>query len=174
MEEHKLEQISQHFKPKLISRNSVLVSAGQVCRELYYIKRGCLRTYYVTAAGHEKTRFITFDCSIGTALTSFIMQQPSVEVMDALEDSEVLAIGYEDFFLLLGQYPEWETFYRKILEMAYAYQNRRLENLATLSAGQRYAKLLQEAPMYAQRLSNKILASYLDVTQETLSRLKSG
>jgi CRP-like cAMP-binding protein len=57
--------------------------------------------------------------------------------------------------------------------MAYLYQNKKIENLVTLSAKQRYDKLLTETPIYVQRLSNKILASYLDITQETLSRLKS-
>ena len=53
------------------------------------------------------------------------------------------------------------------------YQNKKIEDLVTLSAGERYAILIKERPDYIQRLSNKILASYLDVTQETLSRLKS-
>jgi CRP-like cAMP-binding protein len=74
---------------------------------------------------------------------------------------------------LVSAIPQWEKFYRTLLEMAYLFQNKKIENLVTLSAKQRYGNLMTETPIYIQRLSNKILASYLNITQETLSRLKS-
>jgi CRP-like cAMP-binding protein len=110
---------------------------------------------------------------IATSLTSFISQQPSFEFVDALENSELLYISRNNFYNLIKEIPEWERFYIKLLEFAYIYQNKRIEELVTLSAGERYDILMKEHPGYIQRLSNKILASYLDVTQETLSRLKS-
>jgi CRP-like cAMP-binding protein len=93
--------------------------------------------------------------------------------VESLENSELLVINQHDFFHLVATIPEWEKFYRKILELAYLAQNRRLENLVTLTAKQRYENVLKENPIYIQRLSNRILASYLNITQETLSRLKS-
>ncbi len=68
---------------------------------------------------------------------------------------------------------KWKIFYQRILEMAYSFQNKKIEGLVTLSAKQRYELLLKETPILVQKLSNKILASYLDIAQETLSRLKS-
>jgi TRAP-type mannitol/chloroaromatic compound transport system substrate-binding protein len=68
----------------------------------------------------------------------------------------------------------WKNFYQKILEKAYSFQNRKIETLVTLTAKQRYEQLLTENPAFVQRLSNKVLASYLDMREETLSRLKSG
>jgi hypothetical protein len=59
------------------------------------------------------------------------------------------------------------------MEMAYSFQNRKIESLVTLSAKERYDLLIKENPKAVQRLSNKIIASYLDIKQETLSRLKS-
>ena len=110
---------------------------------------------------------------IATALSSFISQQPSFEFVDALEKSELLYISHSNFYGLVNEMPEWEKFYLKLLEFAYLYQNKKIEELVTLSAIKRYAILMKEHPIYIQRLSNKILASYLDITQETLSRLKS-
>ena len=111
--------------------------------------------------------------SIGTALTSFISQKPSFEFVDALEKTEVLFITHHDFFQLVDEVPAWKNFYLKIMEMAYSFQNRKIESLVTLSAKERYDQLILENPKIVQRVSNKVLASYLDIKQETLSRLKS-
>ena len=142
-------------------------------KEFYFVNKGCIRTYYLTKQGHEKTRYIAFDGSIATSISSFISKQPSFEFVDTLEDSELFVISHENFYQLVNDIPQWEKFYRTLLEMAYIYQNKKIENLVTLTAKQRYDKLLKENPIYIQRLSNRMLASYLDITQETLSRLKS-
>ena len=113
------------------------------------------------------------DNHIGTALTSFISQNPSVEFIEALDDTELLAISHSDFYQLNKEIDAWKNFYQRILEMAYSFQNKKIEQLVTLTAKQRYDIVLKENPALIQRLSNKVLASYLDVREETLSRLKS-
>lgn len=168
-----LEQVVSCFKPKTVKRNEILLVEGDICREFYYVHKGCIRTYFITPEGHEKTRYVMPDYHIGTALASFIAQKPSFEFIDALEDTEVLAITHYDFYRLNTEMVQWKDFYQKILEMAYTFQNKKIESRITLSAKQRYEQLLQENPKLVQRLSNKILASYIDVTQETMSRLKS-
>lgn len=156
-----------------VKRNTIILSQGEVCSHFYFLEKGCMRTYYITQDGQEKTRLISFDNTPITALTSFINQKPSVEYIDALEDSEILSISHNDFFILLDEIPSWALFYRKNLELAFAFQNNRIEDLVTLSAKERYEKLLKDRPHYIQRLSNRVVASYLGISQETLSRLKS-
>lgn len=156
-----------------VKRNTIILSQGEVCDKFYFLEKGCMRTYYITEEGQEKTRLISFDNTPVTVLTSFINLKPSVEYIDTLEDSELLSMSQADFFRLLDEIPSWALFYRKILELAFAFQNNRIEDLVTLSAKERYEKLLKERPHYIQRLSNKIVASYLGISQETLSRLKS-
>ncbi|MFQ6600283.1 Crp/Fnr family transcriptional regulator [Flavobacterium sp. C3NV] len=177
----KLAQVSEPDMNKIMScttthnvkRNTIILSQGQVCNNLYFLEKGCMRTYYITKEGQEKTRLISFDNTPVTALTSFINQKPSVEYIDALEDSELLSISHDDFFMLLNEIPSWALFYRRMLELAFNFQNNRIEDLVTLSAKERYEKLVQDRPHYIQRLSNRIVASYLGISQETLSRLKS-
>lgn len=106
-------------------------------------------------------------------MTSFITQKPSFEFIDVLEDSELLAITHKDFYQLNSELTHWKNFYQRILEMAYSFQNKSFENLVTLTAKQRFEQVMNTNSILIQRLSNKILASYLDITQETLSRLKS-
>ena len=168
-----LDTVIDCFKPRMVKKNEILISAGETAKEFYFIHSGCIRTYFITKQGHEKTRYIMTEPSIGTALTSFISQKPSFEFMDALEKTELLAISHTDFFRLVNELPQWKNFYLKIMEMAYSFQNRKIESLVTLSAKERYNQLIKENPKVVQRVSNKILASYLDVKQETLSRLKS-
>jgi CRP-like cAMP-binding protein len=173
IDENQIDKIISCFKLKAIKKNTILLSEREICKELYFVHSGCIRTYYITKQGHEKTRYVAFDNSIATSISSFISQRQSFEFVDTLENSELLAISHRDFYQLVTDIPQWEKFYRTLLEMAYLYQNKKIENLVTLSAKQRYDKLMIETPTYIQRLSNKILASYLDITQETLSRLKS-
>lgn len=160
-----------HYQQAL--KNTMLVQPGEICKKFYYIVSGGIRIYYVTPEGREKTRVVLFENSPFTAFLSFITARPSAELIEVLEDSHFAVMTRDDFFKLVDEMPEWSTFYRKMLERTFVYQHTRLEQLATLSAGQRYKIVLHESPHFVQRLSNRILASYLDITQETLSRLKS-
>jgi CRP-like cAMP-binding protein len=171
--ELELDLITKCFKPKTVKRNVQILSQGEVCSEFYFVHNGCIRTGFLTKDGIEKTRYVMPDNYIGTALTSFISQQSSFEFIDAQEDSELLAISHSDFYKLNKELTSWNFFYQRILEMAYAFQNKKIEGLVTLTAKQRYEQLLKENVILTQKLSNRILASYLDMSQETLSRLKS-
>lgn len=172
-EREELDVILGCFEPKLVRKNTMLLRAGEVCREFYYVNTGCIRTGFLDRNGVEKTRLVMTDCNIGTALTSFISQKPSIEFIEVVEDTELLAISQSSFYRLNQECQSWNFFYQRILEMAYSYQNRRIEQLVTLSAKQRYEQVLNDHPSLIQKLSNKMLASYLDIREETLSRLKS-
>jgi len=172
-EEHELKKISDCFKPKSVKKNNILLHEGSVCKEFYFIYTGCVRTFFIDKNGHEKTRYVMLDNHIGTALTSFITQKPSIECLETLDDTELLAISHSNFFRLNEEMVSWKIFYQRILEMAYSFQNKKIEHLTTLTAKQRYDNVLKENPVLIQRLSNRVLASYLDIREETLSRLKS-
>lgn len=172
-EEHELEKISACFTAKSVRKNNILLQEGSVCKEFYFVHSGCIRTFFIDKNGHEKTRYVMFDNHIGTALTSFIAQKPSIEFLEALDDTELLVISHSNFFHLNKEMANWRIFYQRILEMAYSFQNRKIEKLTTLTAKQRYDKVLKDNPILIQRLSNRVLASYLDIREETLSRLKS-
>ena len=101
-----LEQIVKLFKPKSVKRNAILLAAGDVCKELYFVNKGCIRTYYISKEGKERTRYIAFDGIIGTALSSFIANSTSFEFVDALEDSELLCISRVNFYQLIDEIPE--------------------------------------------------------------------
>jgi CRP-like cAMP-binding protein len=170
--DQELQAIVPCFKPRVVKRNEFVLRQGEVCREFYFVAEGCIRTYFMDKKGSEKTRYIMPANYIGTALSSFIDQKPSFEFIDALQDSTLLAISHHDFYRLNNDLPAWKNFYQKILEMAYAFQTRKIESIVTLNAQQRFTQTIQEMPGLLHTVSNKVLASYLDITPETLSRLK--
>jgi len=174
IEAEQLDEVVKLFKPQSVKRNTILLSAGDVCKELYFVNKGCIRTYYINKQGKQHTRYIAFDGIIGTALSSFITKKPSFEFVDVLENSELLSIRSNDFYKLVDEVPGWADFYRKLLEFAYSYQSEKIEKLVTLTAMERYDDIMKNHPEYIQRLPNHILASYLNMSQETLSRLKSS
>jgi CRP-like cAMP-binding protein len=171
--EQQLDKIAGCVKPRSVRKNEIILHQGETCREFYFVNRGGIRTYFITRQGQEKTRYVMLDCSIGTALTSFIRQEPSFEFIDALEDTELLVISHTDFYQLNKEMSQWSRFYQRILEMAYSFQTKKIETRVTMTAKQRYDQLIKENPVLVQRLSNRILASYLDMREETLSRVKS-
>lgn len=173
LDESQLDIVLNKFKFKKIKRKTVLLSTGEICNKLYFIERGSLRIYYLTKQGKEITRSVAFECSLVTSTSSFISQHPSFEFIESLEDSELWTIDNQAFFQFVSDMPKWDKFYRILLEKAYISQNKKLESLVTLTAKQRFEQVQKENPDYIIRLQNRILASYLNISQETLSRLKS-
>jgi CRP-like cAMP-binding protein len=171
-EEH-LQVIISHFKPLTLKKNEVINNLGSPARRMYFVNKGCLRVYFIKAEGAEVTRRFAFENTFSTSLTSFITGEPLTEITKAIEPTELLYISREDFYGLLDVIPAWEKFYRNYLEFAYVNNTKRLQSLATQDAAERYKLLLKESPHMVLRLSNKLVANYLNLSQEALSRLKS-
>lgn len=165
--------IDSCFKLKSGKRNEILIEKGSIARHSFFVVKGCLRVFLTDAEGNESTRFLIFENHFGTAFPSFIQQKPSVAAVQSLESSELLMLSYNDRELLLREVPGWETFYRKGIEQDYIASIQRIESLITMDAKERYQILLQTQPQLIQRLPGKIIADYLGISQETLSRLKS-
>ncbi|RAJ35602.1 Crp/Fnr family transcriptional regulator [Pedobacter cryoconitis] len=167
-----LDTVLSYFKEQQVDKEEVLLAEGESSKRMYFVKSGCLRIYFLQADGAEATRYLAFENNFATGLTGFISQQPSQENIQALEKTEVLYIAREDFYTLLDQVPEWGKFYRSYLEAAYVTNTKRLMSFITMDATTRYQSLIAEYPTILQRLSNRMVANYLGISQEALSRLK--
>ncbi|MHA4807508.1 Crp/Fnr family transcriptional regulator [Flavitalea flava] len=168
-----LQTILSYFKPIALKKNEVISIAGHLSRRMYFVNKGCLRVYFIKPEGAEVTRRFAFENSFSTSLVSFISGGPLLEYTQAVEATELLAISRNDFYYLLDQVPAWEKFYRGYLEGAYVTNTNRLQSFITLDATERYRQLLEESPHIVLRLPNKLVANYLNISQEALSRLKS-
>lgn len=162
------------FKPVDIKKGQHLLVKGQIADRLFFINKGCLRLYYSNENLSMATRFMAFEHTFLTSIVSFISRNPSAEYIEAVEESQLLAITHQDFFRLRSQMPVWDKVYVYILEYGLTVINNRLSGLITQNATERYRNLLRDNPELIQRLSNVNLASYLNISPETLSRIKSN
>ena len=165
--------IANCFKTRFTKRNEILVEKGSIAKHLYFVVKGCLRVFLTDDEGNESTRFLIFEDHFGTAFPSFVQQKPSVAAIQSLEPSELFMISRQDAQMLMKEISGWETMMRLGLEQDYIASIERIESLITLDAKERYNILMQNQPGLIQRLPGKIIADYLGISQETLSRLKS-
>ena len=168
-----LKIILSYFKIVKKKKNEILLSAGKISQVSYFVKKGCLRLFFIDDNGKDVTRYIAFENQFATALVSFITNEPAKETIQVIEDSELLYITHKDFRNLMKIMPKWKDFYNIYLEKAYVNNSKRLTSFTTLNASERYNQLFQINPNIVKRLPNKIVASYINISQETLSRIKS-
>jgi CRP-like cAMP-binding protein len=171
--EDELHLIHSYFKPLKLKKNEFLLANGEISQRSFFVTKGCLRIFFINESGQEATRYFAFENQFATALVSFITGEESEEFIQALEPTEIYYISHKDFYHLLDLIPQWEKFYRIYLEIAYVTNTKRLMSFLMQDALEKYRLLLDENPMVVRRLSNRIVASYLNISQETLSRLKS-
>ncbi|OBX19669.1 MULTISPECIES: Crp/Fnr family transcriptional regulator [Bizionia] len=168
-----LKIVLSYFKTIKKSKNDILLSNGKNSQVSYFVKKGCLRLFYMDEEGKDVTRYIAFENQFATELVSFISNEPAQETIQVIENSELLYITHDDFRHLLKTIPKWKDFYTIYLEKAYVNNSKRLISFTTLDASERYKQLFKINPNIVKRLPNKIVASYINISHETLSRIKS-
>ena len=173
IEDEDLKIVLSYFKTIKKSKNDILLSNGKNSQVSYFVKKGCLRLFYIDEVGKDITRYIAFENQFATELVSFITNEPAQETIEVIENSELLYITHDDFRHLMSIIPKWKDFYSIYLEKAYVNNSKRLISFTTLDASERYKQLFKINPNIVKRLPNKIVASYINISQETLSRIKS-
>ena len=173
LSEEQMEFILNCFKPVRYAKNEVLLEIGQANQYMNFIEKGCVRFFFVRDDGQDITRHIAFENQFATGLASFISQQPSMEALQTLEETSLFRISRKDFYYLLSIIPAWERFFRHYLEYAYMNNLSIYQREILKDASARYKELLSVNPRIVKRLPNKIVASYLNMSPEILSRLKS-
>ncbi len=149
-----------------------MLTEGKICRYLYFLQQGAIRGYY-NLEGKEVTYWFAFEDDFVTSFHSFITRQASVENIQFLEGSIVWAISKDDLNKLLVQYHEIETLLRIAYEKYYIRLEERFVNAQFKTATERYQELLQQSPHFLNRVPLGYIASYLGISQETLSRIRS-
>lgn len=156
----------------VLSKNEFLVKEGKTCRNLYFLEHGALRGYY-NLDGKEITHWFAFENDFVTSFHSFITGQVAVENIQLLEGSILWAISKDKLTTLLNQYHEIERLVRVAYEKYYLRLEERFVNAQFKTAAERYIELLQQAPHLLERVPLGFIASYLGISQETLSRVRS-
>ncbi len=168
-----ISEVIQYFRHRKVIKNEILVESGQVCPTLFFVVKGGLKTSFYDSKGQETIRYVAFENQFISSLYSFIKQTPSNEYISAIEPSELLVITHVDFKYSLSKISLFKDFYIRMLEGTYLNNHWRIETFLRLDAKQRYQYVLANNKQLVQRLSNKDLAGFLGITQESLSRIKA-
>ena len=172
LSDDKLALILPLLKKKVFKKGEIVVNAGEVCTEAYFITKGLMRTFYQIPNGSQKTYVIAGEHNIFTEHSSFISQKPTVDYVEALEDTEVLSFRYVDLIELYANCHEWEMVGRIVSDVNFIVAKNRLRSLMNDDAPTRYRKFLKSYQNMLSRIPQHIVASYLGITPQSLSRLK--
>lgn len=171
--DREIAEVIKYFKPIRAKKDEILLTSGEICRYFYFVEKGAVRTFFINEKGQEATRFVAFESGFISSAHSFIKQTPSNEFIATIEDTDLLRISTDDFKKGANNCSLLKDWYIKILEKAYLVQHWRIETLMSLGAKERYHYLITHEQKLVQRLSNKMLASFMGITQESLSRIKA-
>jgi CRP-like cAMP-binding protein len=147
------------------------VKEGKTCRHLYFLEQGALRGYY-NLEGKEITHWFAFAEDFVTSFHSFITVQPSIENIQLLEGSVLWSINKDNLMRLMNEYREIERLVRIAYEKYYIRLEERYVNAQFKTATERYQELLQQTPHILEKAPLGVVASYLGISQETLSRIR--
>lgn len=159
--------------PVSLPKNKNLQQIGQTCQTIYFLVHGLARIYYFKNE-IDITEGFYFENSIIARAESLFTGRPSRKAIQVLEDTELIAIDSKKFFALFNSFPELERIFRKIIESAYIETINRIEGIQFNSAEERYHSLISSAPETIKRVPLKYIASYLGITQVSLSRIRAN
>ena len=155
-----------------VDKGDTLLQQEQIGRYLYFVNQGLLRVFYYID-GRDVTQYFATELHIVGAIESFFLQQPSRKIIEALEPCQLTALSYGDLEMLCHRHHDFERVCRMLSNQAFLSMQNRLFSVQFHSAKQRYAQLLESNPLIFQRASLGHIASYLGMTQVTLSRIRS-
>lgn len=154
------------------NKNEMLVTAGSICTGVYLIRKGVLRSF-IKEGQKEITTWISGEHELATCITSYGLQQPARENIQALEDCELIVLSTTDLQYLYEHFPESNIVGRKILEKYYRDAEERAFIARLMEATTKYKHFIATKSHLLNRVPLKFIASYLGMTLETLSRIRS-
>lgn len=166
------DQIEKNFKVNRIGKGRFLVRPDLTVTEVHFIVKGSCRFFH-KKNNRQITHWFEFENSFVTAFRGFTSDQLSSEYIQLLEDGLFLSIHRKDLLRIYSEYHEWERLGRLITEDFARRMINRVTTFQTLSATQRYLMLLENDPRIIQRIPLGYISSYLGISQETLSRIRS-
>jgi len=164
--------IKTYLTPKKLRKKQYLLQEGDVCKVIAFVEKGALREYSIGENGAEHIIQFALEGWTISDLYSFLTGEPATYNIDALEDSELVLISKAAQEELLKKVPKYETYTRLQLTGAYLAMQKRITSIISLSLEERYADFTAVYPNIIQRVPQHMIASYMGLTPETLSRVR--
>ncbi|WP_261512448.1 Crp/Fnr family transcriptional regulator [Chryseobacterium paludis] len=162
------------LKERTVQKKELVLKQQRLCKEIYFVQSGLLRAFYMDVSGKESTIMFAMPDWWITDMYCFINHHPAMLNIEALEDSVVLQLKKDDLDNLYLKIPKFERFFRIMMQNAYTREQLRIIENLSLTAEERYYAFLQKYPLAAERITQKQIASYLGITPEFLSTIKTN
>lgn len=166
-------QIKKYLTPKKLRKKQYLLQEGDVCKYTAMVEKGALKAYFVNEKGEENITAFALEGWTIADLSSFIKQEPATLNIDALEDCELVLMSKSSHDELLQTMPKYETYFRILITDAYIALQQRTTSTLHLTVEERYLKIAQLHQNILQRVPQHMIASFMGLTPETLSRVRS-
>lgn len=172
MDDRTFNSALDYFVVRHVKKGDYLLREGQICNHITYINTGLFRTFYIKNGNEINTCFCMED-SITSSQESFVNQIVSKEYIQAIEDASIVSLSHENLIKLYQFDPKWESLSRILTEKECARLSERIDTLSFETAKEKYLHLLKKQPKIIQRVAIQHIASYIGVSRETLSRIRS-
>jgi len=167
-----VEEITKTFTNFELSKNTILLDKNTISTKTYFLEKGYMRSYILNEENEEVTTNIYIAPCFVNDFLSFFKQQPSKEIYQTLTDCTFWETGLKNVQSNFHNIPEFREFSRLLLVVNYYNLNDRIIEMASQKAETRYLNLLKQKPQAFQNIPLKIIASYLGITDSTLSRIR--
>jgi CRP-like cAMP-binding protein len=164
--------IESVMKVKRIRKKQFLLQQGEIWKYNVFVNRGFLKTFSIDSNGKEHIMNFSPENYWTGDRESLINQTPSGFNIDAIEDSEVVLINKEDFEMLCLKIPQFNNMVNNILQKSFIVSQNRIHASISLSAEEKYQHFLNRFPMLINRIPQHMIASYIGITPETLTRIR--
>lgn len=170
--EEDFQAIKRYFIQEKLKKKQCLLLEGEICKYVAFIVKGAMRQYYVDEKGAEHVINLFVENWWAGDRESFVMGTPSIYLVDAWEDCDVLLISRENVLKLRSQFTAFNELLLKLDERNAIATQRRLTYSISFSAELRYKSFVDNYPYFVARFPQHIIASYLGITKDTLSRVR--
>ncbi len=159
---------------KEISKKTIILKEGEVCKIMNYVHSGALRAYCIDKNGKEATIMFAINDWWLTDMFCFLNEKPAMMYIEAIENSCVFQLSKDHLEKLFANVPKFERFFRILMQNAYTREQLRIIENLTLSAENKYDNFLIKYPQIAKQVTQKQIASYLGITPEFLSSIRKN
>jgi CRP-like cAMP-binding protein len=173
MTHEELDILESVLVPMKFAKGERVLSEGDTCQHIYWIVKGLVRQYYFKN-GKELTEYMATENTIMMSIESLFKEKPSMQIMQALEPTIIYAMPKNELEAVAMRSVNIQILYRKILEESLIISQQRADMLRFESAQDRYQKLVKSSPQLVLRAPLVYIASYLQMTPETLSRVRTA
>lgn len=174
LEPSDVDKLESCLEVSKVTKKEHVLKQGQICNTIYFVVKGCMRQYIINSKGSEQTLQFGIENWWITDYLSYHNHTPSNFYLQAVENSEVIAIDKNVLESLLIEIPNLERYFRIVTQKSFGAMQMRIKFLFTMSAEERYHHFNDHFPEFVQRVPQYILASYLDFSAEFMSKIRAG